>query len=120
MSGLFDVDRELSGVDVASLRATVSNPSLPVSTRGRAVMEMARRTADAPDLLPEVKNLISDTSNREAITVGTTTVSQLGVAGLVVSGSRGSRALAEELAREWNRNQQDDFDWLMKRSGIKW
>jgi hypothetical protein len=52
--------------------------------------------------------------------VGTTSVSQLGAAGLVAGGSERALALATELVREWERGEQSDFAWLMSSSGITW
>jgi hypothetical protein len=54
------------------------------------------------------------------MTVGTTSISQLGTAGLVADGSETAVALAAELVGEWQRDEQPDFAWLMRSSGITW
>jgi hypothetical protein len=54
------------------------------------------------------------------MTVGTTSISRLGTAWLIADGSETAVALAAELAGEWQRDEQSDFAWLMRSSGITW
>jgi len=54
------------------------------------------------------------------MTVGTTSISQLGTAGLAADGSETAVALAGQLVGEWQRDEQSDFAWLMRSSGITW
>jgi hypothetical protein len=74
----------------------------------------------ADQLLQEVSGMIRAQKNRQLMTVGTTSVSQLGAAGLIAGGSKKAIDLAAELVQEWHRDKQSDFAWLMKSSGIAW
>jgi hypothetical protein len=84
------------------------------------MLEMGRRASSDPALLQEVFGMIRAPENRQLITVGTTSVAQLGAAGLIAGGSEKAIDLAAELFQEWDRDQQSDFAWLMKSSGIAW
>jgi hypothetical protein len=84
------------------------------------MMELGRRASSDTVLLQEIADMIRAPENKRLMTVGTTSVSQLGVAGLVAGGSERALALATELAREWERGEQSDFSWLMRSSGITW
>ena len=64
--------------------------------------------------------MIRAQENRQLMTVGTTSVSQLGTAGLIAGGSKKAIDLAAELVQEWHQDEQSDFAWLMKSSGIVW
>ncbi len=64
--------------------------------------------------------MIRAPGNRRLMTVGTTSVSQLGTAGLVAGGSQRALALATDLVGEWEPDEQSDFAWLMRSSGITW
>jgi homospermidine synthase len=64
--------------------------------------------------------MIRAQENRQLMTVGTTSVSQLGTAGLIAGGSKKAIDLAAKLVQEWHRDEQSDFAWLMKSSGIAW
>ncbi len=98
----------------------VSRDSESVLRRGRAMMELGRRASSDTALLQEVADMIRAPENKRLMTVGTTSVSQLGAAGLVAGGSERAIALATELVREWERGEQSDFSWLMRSSGITW
>jgi hypothetical protein len=80
-------------------------------------MELGRRASTDPSLLEEVARMIRAPGNRPQMTVGTISVSQLGVAGLIAGGSKLAAGLATELAREWTPAEQSDFAWLMKTTG---
>jgi homospermidine synthase len=84
------------------------------------MMELGRRAASDPALIQEVSSLIRAPENRRRITVGTTSVSQLGAAGLVAGGGENAIGLAAELVQEWTSDEQSDFAWLMKSAGVAW
>jgi hypothetical protein len=120
MSNLLDVDPEFSALDPGDLRALVSRNNESVLRRGRAIMELARRASTDVSLLNEVANIVRAPEYRQLRTVGTTSVAQLGTAGLVAGGGERAIALARKLASEWDAGEQSDFAWLMRSSGIAW
>ena len=97
----------------------VPRTSESVLRRGRALIELGRRSAGDTTLLQQVADIIRDPENRRLITVGTASVSQLGTAGLI-AGAAPAAALARELAAEWTTGERSDFAWLMRSSGIPW
>ena len=120
MNNLLDPDPEFQELDVSELRSIMSRNNESVLRRGRAMMELGRRASSDPALLQEVSGMIRARENRQLMTVGTTSVSQLGTAGLIAGGSKKAVDLAAELVQEWHRDEQSDFAWLMKSSGIVW
>jgi hypothetical protein len=120
MSNLLDPDREFRELNIDELRVVAASASGSVLRRGRAVMELGRRASGDTALLQEVADMIRAPENTHLMTVGTTSVSQLGVAGLVAGGSERALTLASELAGEWQHDVQSDFAWLMRSSGITW
>ena len=120
MGNLLDPDLEFRDLDIDELRVMVSRSGESVLRRGRAVMELGRRASGDAVLLQEVAEMIRAPENRRLMTVGTTSISQLGTAGLVADGSETAIALAAELVGEWQRDEQSDFAWLMRSSGITW
>jgi hypothetical protein len=120
MSNLLDPDLEFQGLNVDELRAIAARSSGSVLRRGRAMMELGRRASSDTALLQEVADMVRAPENRQLMTVGTASVAQLGAAGLVAGGSERALALATELVEEWQPDQQSDFAWLMKSSGITW
>jgi hypothetical protein len=114
-------DEEMSGRDLTELRAIVTDDLAGVSLRGRALMELARRSGvETADLLPEIKSYICDPTNVTAVVFGTITVSQMGLAGLVASHSKISRSLAVELAQETGPLGEEDLQWLVQALGREW
>ena len=120
MGNLLDPDLEFQDLDVDELRVMVSRSGESVLRRGRAMMELGRRASRDAALLQEVAQMIRAPENRQLMTVGSTSISQLGTAGLVADGSETAVALAAELVGEWQRDEQSDFAWLMRSSGITW
>jgi hypothetical protein len=120
MGNLLDPDLEFGDLNIDELRIIVSRSSESVLRRGRAMMELGRRASGDAVLLQEVAEMIRAPENRRLMTVGTTSISQLGTAGLVADGSETAVALAAELVGEWQRDEQSDFAWLMRSSGIPW
>lgn len=120
MSNLLDPDLEFQELNVDELRAITARSSGSVLRRGRAMMELGRRASSDTALLQEVADMIRAQQNRQLMTVGTASVSQLGAAGLVAGGSERALALATELVEEWRPDEQSDFAWLMRSSGITW
>jgi hypothetical protein len=120
MNNLLDPDPEFQELDISELRSIMSRNNESVLRRGRAMMELGRRASSDPALLQEVSGMIRARENRQLMTVGTTSVSQLGTAGLIAGGSKKAIDLAAELVQEWHRDEQSDFAWLMKSSGIVW
>jgi hypothetical protein len=120
MGNLLDPDLEFRDLDVDELRVMVSRSGESVLRRGRAMMELGRRASRDAVLLQEVAEMIRAPENRRLMTVGTTSISQLGTAGLVADGSETAVALAAELVGEWQRDEQSDFAWLMRSSGVTW
>jgi hypothetical protein len=120
MNNLLDPDPEFQELNISELRSIMSRNNESVLRRGRAVMELGRRASSDPALLQEVSGMIRARENRQLMTVGTTSVSQLGTAGLIAGGSKKAIDLAAELVQEWHRDEQSDFAWLMKSSGIVW
>jgi hypothetical protein len=120
MDNLLDPDLVFQDLNDDELRVIASRNSESVLRRGRAIMELGRRASSNEGLLQEVADMIRDAENRQLITVGATSVSQLGAAGLVAGGSKRALALAKELVGEWQRTEQSDFAWLMRGSGITW
>jgi hypothetical protein len=120
MGNLLDPDLEFRDLDVDELRVMVSRSGESVLRRGRAMMELGRRASRDAVLLQEVAEMIRAPENRQLMTVGSTSISLLGTAGLVADGSETAVALAAELVGEWQRDEQSDFAWLMRSSGITW
>jgi hypothetical protein len=120
MNNLLDPDPEFQELSISELRSMMSRNVESVLRRGRAIMELGRRASSDPALLQEVSGMIRAQENRQLMTVGTTSVSQLGTAGLIAGGSKKAIDLAAELVQEWHRDEQSDFAWLMKSSGIAW
>ncbi|HWG64865.1 MAG TPA: hypothetical protein VG253_24535 [Streptosporangiaceae bacterium] len=120
MNNLLDPDPEFQELNISELRSMMSRNNESVLRRGRAMMELGRRASSDPVLLQEVSGMIRAQENRQLMTVGTTSVSQLGTAGLIAGGSKKAIDLAAELVQEWHRDEQSDFAWLMKSSGIAW
>jgi hypothetical protein len=120
MNSLLDPDPEFQELNVSELRSMMSRNDESVLRRGRAIMELGRRASSDQALLQEVSGMIRAQENRQLMTVGTTSISQLGTAGLIAGGSDEAIDLAAELVQEWRRNEQSDFAWLMKSSGIAW
>jgi hypothetical protein len=120
MGNLLDQDLEFQDLNIDELRVIVSRSGESVLRRGRAMMELGRRASRDEKLLQEVAEMIRAPENRRLMTVGTTSISQLGTAGLVADGSDTAVALAAELVGEWQRDEQSDFAWLMRSSGITW
>lgn len=120
MNNLLDPDPEFQELNLSELRSIMSRNAESVLRRGRAMMELGRRASSDPALLQEVSGMIRAQENRQLMTVGTTSVSQLGTAGLIAGGSKKAIDLAAELVQEWHRDEQSDFAWLMKSSGIAW
>jgi hypothetical protein len=120
MSNLLDPDLEFRELSTDELRVITASNGVSVLRRGRAMMELGRRASRDPALLQEVADMIRAPENTNLMTVGTTSVSQLGVAGLVAGGSEGALTLASELVGEWQHDAQSDFAWLMRSSGITW
>jgi hypothetical protein len=120
MNNLLDPDPEFQELNISELRSIMSRNNESVLRRGRAMMELGRRASSDPALLQEVSGMIRARENRQLMTVGTTSVSQLGTAGLIAGGSKKAIDLAAELVQEWHQDEQSDFAWLMKSSGIVW
>jgi hypothetical protein len=120
MNNLLDPDPEFQELNISELRSMMSRNNESVLRRGRAMMELGRRASSDPVLLQEVSGMIRAQENRQLMTVGTTSVSQLGTAGLIAGGSKKAIDLAAELVQEWHGDEQSDFAWLMKSSGIVW
>ena len=120
MGNLLDPDLEFQDLNIDELRVTASHNNESVLRRGRALMELGRRASSDPALLQEVADMIRAPENRQLITVGTTSISQLGTAGLVAGGGERALALARELAAEWQASERSDFGWLMRSSGVTW
>jgi hypothetical protein len=117
---LVDPDPEFRDLDVDDLRVMVSRDGESVLRRGRAMMELARRATRDAALLQQVAEMIRAPENRRLMTVGNTSISQLGAAELAADGGEAAVALAAELVGEWQRDEQSDFAWLMRSSGINW
>jgi hypothetical protein len=120
MGNLLDPDLEFQDLDIDELRVMASRDNESVLRRGRALMELGRRASSDPALLLEVADMIRAPENRRLITVGTTSISQLGTAGLVAGGGERALTLARELAAEWQASERSDFGWLMRSSGVTW
>ena len=120
MGNLLDPDLEYRDLNVDDLRVMASGGGESVLRRGRAMMELGRRASCDAVLLREVAEMIRSPQNRRIKTAGSTSISQLGTAGLVADGSETAVALAAELVGEWRRDEQSDFAWLMRISGITW
>ena len=120
MRNLLDPDLEFQDLDIDKLRVMASGDGESVLRRGRAMMELGRRASSDTALLQEVADMIRAPESRRLITVGTTSISQLGAAGLVAGGGERAYALARELAQEWRANERSDFAWLMRSSGVAW
>jgi hypothetical protein len=120
MSNLLDPDLGFQDLNTDELRVMASRDSESVLRRGRAVMELGRRASSDAALLQEVAGMIRAVENRRLMTVGTTSISQLGAAGLVAGGSERALALATKLVGEWESDERSDFAWLMRDSGVTW
>lgn len=120
MSNLLDPDLEFQDLSIDELRVIVSRNTESVLRRGRAMMELGRRASSDTALLHEVSDMIRAPGNRRLITVGTASVSQLGAAGLIAGGGERALSVATELVKEWEGDEQSDFAWLMRNSGVRW
>ena len=120
LSNLLDADPEFRDLDLGALRALVSGTNESVLRRGRAMMELGRRASADISLLREVADMIRAPEYRQLRTIGTTSVAQLGTAGLVAGRGERAIALARKLASEWDAGEQSDFAWLMRTSGVTW
>ena len=120
MSNLLDPDLEFRDLNIDELRVIASRSGESVLRRGRAMMELGRRASRSPALLREVAEMIRAPENRRLMTVGSTSISQLGAAGLVADGSPTAVTLAAELVGEWQSDEQSYFAWLMRSAGIPW
>jgi hypothetical protein len=120
MNNLLDPDPEFQELDISELRPIMSRSTESVLRRGRAMMELGRRASSDPALLQEVSGMVRSRENRQLMTVGNTSVAQLGTAGLIAGGGKEAIDLAAELVQEWHPDEQSDFAWLMKSSGIVW
>jgi hypothetical protein len=120
MNSLLDPDPEFQELNISELRSVMSRNTESILRRGRAMMELGRRASNDPALLQEISSMIRAQENRKLLTVGTTSVSQLGIAGLIAGGSEKALDAAAELVQEWHRDEQSDFAWLVKSSGIAW
>ena len=118
--GLLDPDPGFRELDTRALVAVMSRRGESVLRRGRALLQLGRRASADTALLQEVADMIRDPENRRLMTVGTASISQLGVAGLIAGGSELAAVLAQELAGEWPAGEQADFAWLMRSSGAAW
>lgn len=117
MSGnLLDPDREFGGLGLGQLMEIMSETREGILRRGRALMELGRRASSEPALLEQVATFITDPSNRQAVIMGTFTISQAGAAGLVSGGAPEAVSRAKQLVDEWSPEEQSDFAWLMRRS----
>jgi hypothetical protein len=117
---LFDSDPEMATVDVTALRDIVTTPTKRVTDRGRALLELGRRTRTRPDLREEVVRYVRDEGNANSVTIGTITVSQLGLAGLVASGSPESIRQAKVIAGETGPHGEEDLRRLVRSLGGTW
>lgn len=120
MGNLLDPDLEFRDLGIDELRVMVSRSGESVLRRGRAMMELGLRASGGAVLLQEVAEMIRAPENRRLMTVGTTSISQLGAAGLVADGSETAVALAAELVGKWQPDEQSHFTWLMRSSEITW
>jgi hypothetical protein len=120
MSNLLDPDLEFRDLNIDELRVIASRSGESVLRRGRAMMELGRRASGDAVLLQEITEMIRAPENRRLMTVGSTSISQLGAAGLVADGSPTAVTLAAELVGEWQSDEQSDFAWLMRSAGIPW
>src|ERR1700677_5242442 len=105
MNSLLDPDPEFQELNVSELRSMMSRNDESVLRRGRAIMELGRRASSDQALLQEVSGMIRAQENRQLMTVGTTSISQLGTAGLIAGGSDEAIELAEELVQESRTNE---------------
>jgi hypothetical protein len=116
----FELDPEMAALDLSALRDLVSDQGRGVTFRGRALLELGRRTRTLPELLPEVSRYVRDEANNKAVAIGAITVSQMGLAGLVASRSSESIRQAETLAREAALHGEEDLRWLVTALGGTW
>jgi hypothetical protein len=77
--------------------------------RARALYELARRSGEDENLLGQVVFEISKPANKNIRTVGLVTVSYLGVAGLLESGTESTRIAAQELISNWLEPDRTDL-----------
>ena len=87
MGNLLGPDPEFRDLNNDDLRVMVSSGGESVLRRGRAMMELGRWAFGDPAMLREVAKMIRAPEKRRLITVGNTSVPQLGMAGLVGHGS---------------------------------
>ena len=117
---LFDADPEMAALDLSALRALVSDDRQGVTRKGRALLELGRRTSSRPELLAEVNGYIRDPAHEQAVVMGTVTVAQMGLAGLVASRSPESIRQAEALAAEAGPHGEQDLRWVITALGGTW
>jgi hypothetical protein len=115
----FDGDAEMALIDLAGLRDLIKSSQL-VTERGRALMELGRRTSVRPELLKEVSDYVRDETNEKAMILGTCTVSDMGLVGLVASRGPNSVKQAEMLADEAGPSGLSDLRRLIAALGGTW
>ena len=121
MNNLLDPDPEFQELNISVLRSMMSRNNESVLRRGRAMMELGRRASSDPALLKEAQKRGDQFIASEMFVLAL--ADDKGEAGRLLKEAGGSKKaidLAAELVQEWHRDEQSDFAWLMKSSGIAW
>ncbi len=69
--------------------------------RGRALFILGRRSSQDENLILRVVEEITDSKNRNARTVGTVSISFLGIAGLLEAGTSNAQEAVQKLLETW-------------------
>ncbi|MBE9209005.1 hypothetical protein IQ244_21175 [Nostoc sp. LEGE 06077] len=82
--------------------------------RGRALFILARLSGENKKLIPIVVKQISDSKNRTAITIGTVSISCLGIAGLLEADTHDTREIVKVLLETWTEPDRSNIIDFLK------
>jgi predicted lipid-binding transport protein (Tim44 family) len=97
-------DKEFENLKTAELMNIIQNDLL--FQRGRALFELSRRSGVENSLIEIVTAAITNPQNMAARTIGTVSLSFLGIAGLLEADTEETRQLANELIESWPKDDR--------------
>jgi len=111
---LFDDEKFLKMSDRELLKKLSKNNIL--FERGRALLQLARRSGSDEQNLEFVIAQIQDIDNINARTVGLVSIAHLGVAGLLEANTLLTVNAVKKLLEEWQEPDRSDLLWFLKSS----
>lgn len=82
--------------------------------RGRALFMLARRSGDNKELIDTVVREIYDSKNRNTRTIGTVSISFLGIAGLLEADTSDTKEIVKKLLESWTEPNRSDLLVFLK------